>query len=213
MKTDELITLLANGGAAAEDDAVARRYAMALGWGAFGAMLLMALLFGVRADIAAAARLPMFWVKLAVPAIIAIASVYAACRLSRPGGRLHREPWFMAVPVVAVWLVAAYVLLAAPPADRMALVMGSTWQYCLLAIPLLSLPILLAVLWAMKGLAPTRLAIAGGIGGLLAGSIGGFVYALHCPEMDAPFLGVWYVAGMLIPALVGMLAGPRLLRW
>ena len=26
-------------------------------------------------------------------------------------------------------------------------------------------------------------------------------------------LGVWYVAGMLIPALVGMLAGPRLLRW
>ena len=65
----------------------------------------------------------------------------------------------------------------------------------------------------MKGLAPTRLALAGAAAGLLAGAIGALVYALHCPEMEAPFLGVWYVAGMLIPAAAGALLGPIVLRW
>ena len=39
------------------------------------------------------------------------------------------------------------------------------------------------------------------------------VYALHCPEMAAPFLATWYLAGMLIPTVAGALLGPRLLRW
>jgi hypothetical protein len=31
--------------------------------------------------------------------------------------------------------------------------------------------------------------------------------------MEAPFLAVWYVAGMLIPALGGALVRRMLLRW
>ena len=46
-----------------------------------------------------------------------------------------------------------------------------------------------------------------------AGAIAALVYALHCPEMEAPFIGVWYVAGMLIPAAAGALLGPFVLRW
>jgi len=65
----------------------------------------------------------------------------------------------------------------------------------------------------MRGLAPTRPAQAGGAAGLLAGAAGAAVYALHCPEMAAPFLGIWYVLGMAIPALLGAVLGPRLLRW
>jgi RNA polymerase sigma-70 factor (ECF subfamily) len=36
---------------------------------------------------------------------------------------------------------------------------------------------------------------------------------MHCYEMEALFIGFWYVLGMLIPAVVGALLGPRLLRW
>jgi hypothetical protein len=36
---------------------------------------------------------------------------------------------------------------------------------------------------------------------------------LHCPELGAPFIAVWYVIGMFIPALAGALLGPRVLRW
>jgi hypothetical protein len=39
------------------------------------------------------------------------------------------------------------------------------------------------------------------------------VYTLHCPELAAPFLGLWYVLGMLLPALAGAALGPWLLRW
>jgi hypothetical protein len=65
----------------------------------------------------------------------------------------------------------------------------------------------------MKGLSPTRLLLAGAAAGLLAGAIGAAVYALHCPEVEAPFIAIWYVIGMFIPAFFGALLGPRLLRW
>jgi hypothetical protein len=213
MKTHELVTLLATGAWAVEPGASSRRYATALAWGAFGATLLMAILLGVRPDIDAAARLPMFWIKLAFPVSLAVASLVAASRLSRPGAQLGRLPAALAAPVLAVWLLTAYVLLAAPPPERVELVMGRTWQYCLFSLPMLSVPVFVATFWAMKGLAPTRLALAGAAAGLLAGAIGALVYALHCPEMEAPFLGVWYVAGMLIPAAAGALLGPIVLRW
>jgi hypothetical protein len=55
--------------------------------------------------------------------------------------------------------------------------------------------------------------LAGGAAGLVAGSVAAFAYAVHCTEMQAPFLAVWYVIGMLVPAFAGALLGPRLLRW
>src|SRR5882724_2564671 len=183
MKTDELITLLATGAGPVEPDAIAWRYATALGWGAFGATLLMAILLGVRADIDAAARLPMFWLKLAFPLSVAVGSLFAASRLSRPGARLGWVPGALAAPLLEMWLLAAYVLVGAPLQEGAALVMGSTWEYCLFYVPILSVPVLVAALWAMTELAPTRLALAGAAAGLLAGAIGALIYALHCPEM------------------------------
>src|SRR5256885_10469552 len=92
MRTDELVTLLATGAGAVEPDVTARRYATALGWGAFGATLLMAIMLGVRPDIDAAARLPMFWIKLGFPASVAVASLLVGSRPSPPGGRPRRGP-------------------------------------------------------------------------------------------------------------------------
>jgi hypothetical protein len=42
---------------------------------------------------------------------------------------------------------------------------------------------------AMRGLAPTRLALAGTAAGRLAGTIGAPVYCLHYPELGAPYPG------------------------
>jgi len=212
MKTDELVAMLASGAAAVEPGASSRRYATALGWGAFGTTLLMAIVLGVRPDLAEAARLPMFWMKLAFPACLAAGALYAATRLSRPGMRLGRVGAALAAPVLAMWLLAAIVLLGAA-GRREALIFGSTWNACPLLVALLSLPVFAAALWAMRGLAPTRLALAGAAAGLLAGAVGALIYALHCPEMDAPFLAIWYLLGMLIPTAAGALIGPRLLRW
>jgi hypothetical protein len=213
MKTDDLVTMLASGVEPVVPGATARRYSLALVWGGLGAMLLMATLLGVRADLAEAVRLPMFWLKLGFPICLAVAALFAATRLSRPGVRLGRVPAALAAPVIVVWLMAAYALLGAPSDERLALLLGNTWTVCPLLIALLSLPTFAGTLWAMQGLAPTRPALAGAAAGLLAGAVATAVYALHCPEMAAPFLATWYLLGMLIPTAAGALLGPRLLRW
>jgi hypothetical protein len=213
MRTDELIAMLASGAAPPESDALRRRYATALGWGAFGTTLLMAILLGVRPDLAEATRSPMFWVKLAFPAALLATALLAVLRLSRPGIRLGRVPAAVAAPVLAMWLLAGVVLLGAPPGERNELVLGVSAASCPFTIALLSIPLFVAVLWAMKGLAPTRLALSGAASGLLAGAGGAMVYALYCPEMAAPFISIWYLLGMLIPTALGAMLGPRLLRW
>jgi hypothetical protein len=213
MRTDDLVTMLAAGAGPVEPGATARRYATGLGWGAFGATLLMAIVLGVRPDLDEAIWLPMFWVKLAFPACLSAGALYAAARLSRPGMRLGRVPAALAAPVLAMWLLAAFALLNAAVGEREELIFGGTWNVCPLSVALLSLPLFAAAMWAMKGLAPTRLATAGAAAGLLAGSVGALIYALHCPEMEAPFLAIWYLLGMLIPTAAGALVGPRLLRW
>ena len=213
MKTEDLVAMLANGGGAVAPHGAAYRYALAIGWGAFAATLVMALALGVRPDLVEAARQPMFWAKLGFPAALAAAALFAAMRLSRPGASLDGVAGSLAVPVLAMWLLAVIALSRAAPALWPELFFGRTWRVCPFLIAMLSLPVFVAVLWAMKGLAPTRPRLAGAAAGLLSGAAAALVYALHCPEMAAPFLAFWYLLGMLVPAGVGALAGQRLLRW
>jgi hypothetical protein len=212
MKTEDLVSLLAAGAAPVPANAVGRRFAAAMGWGVAGALLLL-LTLGIRADLVQAAGDLMFWIKPAFVAGLALAALVAAERLARPGMRLGPVRIALAAPVLLLWLIAAVVLLNAAPAQRAELIFGDTWKACPFNIALLSLPLFTATLWAMKGLAPTRLTLAGASAGLLAGALGALVYALHCPELAAPFIAVWYVAGIAIPTLAGALLGPRLLRW
>ena len=213
MKTDELVSLLAAGAAPVPANAVGRRFAVALGWGLPAAVLLMVVTLGVRVDLAQDAGNLMFWLKKAFPAGLALAGLIAVERLARPGMRLGGLWMALAAPLLLLWLLAVWVLLNAAPAQRVGLILGSTWSSCPLNIALISLPLFVATLWAMKGLAPTRLALAGAGAGLLAGALGALVYSLHCPELAAPFLAVWYVLGIAIPALAGAVLGPRVLRW
>jgi hypothetical protein len=213
MKTDDLIHLLATGVEAVDPHIAARRYTRAIALGASGAALLMIVLLRVRADLSEAVLLPMFWVKLGFVSSLLVAGVFASLRLSRPGARLDSIPVFLALPVMLVWVLATYVLLTAEPSLRQTLLLGETWSSCPLLIALLSLPVFVAVIWAMRGLAPTQPRFAGFAAGLLSGATAALVYCFHCPESAAPFVGLWYTLGMLIPAAAGAGLGPRLLRW
>lgn len=213
MKTDDLISLLAAGAGPIDRYALGRRYGAALACGALVSALLMLGVLGVRPDLDEAARRPMFWGKLLFVAALGGGSLLAALRLSRPGRRLGGVPAALVAPVLVMWAMAGMALAGADPNRRMALFLGETWWICPFLIAMLSLPVFLAVLWAMRDLAPTRLPLAGTAAGLLAGTTGALVYCLHCPEMEAPFLGSWYLLGMLIPALAGGLLGRPLLRW
>jgi hypothetical protein len=112
-----------------------------------------------------------------------------------------------------MWILAGAVLLAAPPQKRAHLLFGGTAAVCPFLIALVAAPLFIAFIWVLRDLAPTRLRLAGAAGGFLAGSFGALAYSLHCPELAPPFIGVWYLLGMLIPTAVGALLGPRLLGW
>jgi hypothetical protein len=213
MRTDELITMLATGAGPVQANVASGRYTTALVFGASGAIVLMVVLLGLRADLEQAIYLPKFWIKFGFVASVAAASLLLALRLSRPGIRLGMGPAGLGAPVLAMWILGAFTLLNADATQRSALFLGDTWAVCPSLIALLSAPVFVAVIWAIKGLAPTRLRLAGGVAGLLSGAIGALVYCLHCPEMEAPFLGFWYLLGMLIPATVGAMSGRLLLRW
>ncbi len=214
MKTDDLISMLASDAGAVAPRVWRMRYALAIGVGLVSAALLMVLMLdGVRPDIADAARLPMFWVKLVFPATLAAIALLLAVRLSRPGMALNHLGMVLAAPVLVIWLLAGAALLGAPPQDQAMMIWGETWSACLLNVPLLSVPAFIGVFWVMKTLAPVHPARAGAAAGLLAGALSATVYALHCPELAAPFIGIWYLLAMLIPAAAGALIGSRLLRW
>lgn len=213
MKTDDLIAMLATGVAPVDPMLAQKRFLNGLTAGTIGAALLMLTVFGLNPSLLTAVTQPMFWVKLGVPASLAGIALVLAQRVSHPGVPLGRAPVALLGPilVLAVLAVAAWVQ-AAPP-DRPALLQGQTWKTCALSIALVSAPVFVAALWVMKGLAPTRLRLAGAAAGLLASTVGTVVYAFHCPELAAPFLFVWYGVGMALPVALGALLGPRLLRW
>lgn len=215
MKTDDLVSMLATGDVAVP---LRRRRASSRMWLALlvGLPFSFAILFtgyGVRHDIVQAMFWPMFWVKVLFPLCIAAAGFVAAERLGRPGVK-PRNVWMGAVlPVLGVWMLAAIAWFTMPGEARMPALMGQSWRICAVSIGLMALPVFAAALVALRGMAPTRPALAGAAAGALAGGVGASVYALHCMELTAPFLAVWYVSGIAVPVLAGALLGPRLLRW
>lgn len=213
MKTDELVELLAQGEVAVDPQAPMRRAAAALGLALVVSVALMAAVLGVLPQLREYLGEPMFWAKAAFALTLAAAAALTVRRLARPGVPLGRAGAVIAAPVLAMWLLAAIALLRAAPGERGALVFGQTWADCPTNIAMLSAPVFVASLWGLKGYAPTRLRLAGAAAGLLAGATGAVVYTLHCPELAAPFLAVWYLLGMLIPTALGALIGPRVLRW
>ena len=213
MKTDDLINMLASGPDVSAPKIPVRRFTLFISLGVLASIGIMMTNLGVRPNMAELIMLPAFWIKMAF--VIALAGIgwITVVRLSTPGVRTAMLPALIAMPIVLIWLAAAATLINATPENRTALFLGDTWHYCSSLIAILSLPIFIAILKVMRDLAPTRLRLAGAGAGFAAGTAATLVYSFHCPEIEAPFIGFWYLIGILIPTGIGALIGPRVLRW
>ena len=213
MKTDLVISLLAAGLVPQKRGAVLKRFSIALIAGAIGAFAAVIVSRGVQPNLLALLSTPLFWGKLAFPLLTAVAAILVAARLAVPGASTGRAWLLLAAPYAAIWAVAIAVLATTPAGAREALIFGHTWRQCPVLIALFSVPCYLALTWAMRGLAPTRLRLSGGAIGLLSGALATLAYVLRCPETSVPFWASWYSVGMAIPALAGCLFGRVSLRW
>ena len=161
MKTDDLISVLSRQAEAVDPRAPIRRLLLASLLGVAAALPLMLWRLGINPGLAADTQVPMFWIKWGFVVLVVGASAVLVARLARPGVDVRHAAQAVATPLLALWGLAAVVLFAAAPAERMPLVMGSSWSSCPLNIALLSLPALVLLLAAVRTLAPTRLRQAG----------------------------------------------------
>ena len=213
MNTDDMIERLVQDGDHGWRLSVWRSLTVALVVGGLLAFVLLLMTLRLRPDWAEAIGMPMVWVKMGFTLSLAAAGLVAVRRLSTPGLGISALPYLLAAPVIGVWAVALFGVTRIPSAEVSAYVFGTTWSVCALLIAMLSVPIVVCVLWVMRRLAVTRPTIAGGVAGLFSGAMAASVYGLHCPEVSPAFVGIWYVLGILIPTLIGLLIGRRVLTW
>jgi hypothetical protein len=211
MKTSELIeALAATGSAPVRPVAPARRLVPAVFGGALVSLIVLTLWLGFQ-PLAQSAQTSWFWMKAGYGVAAAVAGLALALPLTRPGGRPGAAGFGLAAAaLIAIWLMAMH---RAMGGGGRGLWLGHTWMVCPWRILALAAPIWLAAVLAMRGLAPTRLAMAGAAAGLLAGGLSVVVYGLYCQETAAPFVAVWYSLGIASSVAAGAMFGPRLLRW
>jgi hypothetical protein len=211
MKTDQLIALLAQGAGPAPQRPVLRRLAPVAALGALASGLIAVAWLGcVPANMFLTAA-P--WIKLAYAAALAASAGWLTARLARPVARLAAPLRAVVAVAVVMGLLGALAWAATPTPLRPAALMGHSWQACPLYVSALAAPVLAGLLWALRGLAPTRPAAAGAAAGLLAGALGAAGYALVCTEESTAFIALWYSAGIALTGMVGAVLGPRVLRW
>lgn len=212
-QTQVLIDTLVDGLQPVPRRALQRWLLNAILLGAAAALLVLAVVYGLRKDLADALLTWPFWMKWLYALSISLGSAVLFECLARPGGAAGARMGLILAPVLILGAIALWYLLNIPVELRHGAVLGHSAPYCPLNIAALSLPVFLALRWALRRAAPTNLRWAGFATGLLAGAIGAFVYGLYCTESSVAFVAAWYTLGMLLPALLGAWAGPRLLRW
>jgi hypothetical protein len=212
VKTDDLIAHLSDDLVPAPSHYVGRVLAMGLGLGFLLSAILMLVTMGPRPDLSSAMAGGAFWMKLAYTLSFAVLGLWMVERLGRSDASARMPALFLAVPVILLF-AAALMELTEPGANRHQLMMGDSWRVCAIDILTVSVPAFVALFWALRKLAPTRLNRAGAGAGLLAGAVGASVYAFHCVEYTAPFILIWYTSGMAAAALIGAGISRWALRW
>ncbi len=212
METDRLILALA-----ADNDhrpqPVRSQLAMALLVTLPVAAAMMLVTIGLRPDFMAAMRNPFFDLKFVIALALAIPAIVISVHLSRPEASLGRWVWMLLLsPFILIAAIIAEMMVPQRTPMMMRMV-GKSAGVCTMAISLFSLPILGAVLLALRHGAPSRPAFVGALAGLMSSGLAATIYAAHCVDDSPLFVAVWYTLATLMVTGLGAALGARVLRY
>jgi hypothetical protein len=168
---------------------------------------------GFRPDIMTAMRNPFFDLKFAVTLALAISAIAVALHLSRPEASLRGFGWYLLIPAGLLAAGISAEMMMPQRVPMMVRMVGNNSRICMTAIPVLSLPLLIAALIGLRHGAPARPALSGAIAGLLSAGFAATLYASHCTDDSPLFVAFWYTLAVALVAAVGALAGSRVLRY
>jgi len=168
---------------------------------------------GFRKDIATALHNPFFDLKFLVTITVAISAIAISIHLSRPEASLKGWMLLLLIPVGLLSFGIGGEMMMPQQLPWITRLIGSNSKVCMTAIPLLSLPLLIAALVALRHGAPTRPALAGAYAGLLSAGFAATLYASQCTDDSPLFVATWYPLAIGLVTAVGALAGSRWLRF
>jgi hypothetical protein len=212
MDTDRLIQTLAADNEHRERP-VALLLAMALLIAAPLSLAMFWMELGIRPDLMTAMRNPFFDLKFLVTLALALPAIATAVHLSRPEVSTRRWAWLLLIPVGLLGIGIAGEMMTPQRLPMMTRLVGSNSLTCLTAIPLLSLPLLVAALIGLRHGAPTRPAVAGAFAGLSSAGLAATLYASHCTDDSPLFVAAWYTLATALVTAIGALAGSKVLRF
>ncbi len=149
-----------------------------------------------------------------VDTLAVLAPAFFLClRLSRPEAAPGAILAWLLAPVVILGAAVAMELAMVPSAQWGAKLVGSNSMHCLSVIPILSIPPLAALIFALREGAPRYPALTGALAGAAAAGVAATIYATNCPDDSPLFVVTWYPIATGVVVLVGALAGRRWLAW
>lgn len=153
-----------------------------------------------------------FYVAHGLILLMGLASATSVLAMARPqvGSHYDGARWTMAmvgvIPIVAISTIA----FGTGSAQTMTDPHGLNCMLASLSAALVSGTAL--VFWLRRG-APVSLNIAGWHTGVAAGALGTVAYGMSCSNDGLAHIGVWHIAPIVIAAMIGRLAVPKLIRW
>jgi hypothetical protein len=211
MKTEELIRALAADGSQPVRP-IGHTLWRALATGALLSTALFLLLLHPRLDIGRAISTVRFDFKLLVVACLAVASAIFLSYVALPASSA-RQRWLLYLAPVLLAGGVVIELATTPAASWSERLIGHNAVHCLSLIPLLALPSLACLFFALRRAAPLRPPLAGATAGLMSGGVGGVLYALTCPDDSPLFVATWYTIAIGMLATGSAFGGGRWLRW
>ncbi len=170
-------------------------------------------MLGVRPDVMTAMRNPFFDLKFAVTLSLAIPAIAISLHMSRPEASLGGWAWLLVIPVGLLLAGIGGEMMVPQRLPMMTRLVGANSRVCLTAIPLMSLPLLVAALLGLRHGATSRPAVAGAIAGLASAGLAATLYASHCTDDSPLFVVTWYTIASAFVAGIGAFAGSKILRF
>jgi hypothetical protein len=191
---------------------VVRRFVTLALVGVLAAACVFTLILTPRPDLSVAIATPRVAFKLLVMLTLIGAAGRFAFHMMRPETKSSLGS--VIIPILALLAIGiAGELIASPLEAWRQLLIGSNALACLTLVPVLSLLPLAGILAALRYGAPSYPRYAGAAAGLMAGGVGGAVYAMHCSDDSPLFVMAWYGLSVAVVAAVGAVLGARWLRW
>lgn len=192
------------------------RFSSGLGFALAGlgvTVTVVALLFGVRPDVVSGSFDPVFVLASGLFLLLGLASSVTVIVMSRPRVGSDHGGWRWAAAMTALLPFAAVV---SGIGRGKAAVSGSAISdgiNCLMMGSGLALVTFVVLVWWLRRGAPTSPERAGLLTGIAAGSFGIFAFSFHCAYSDIVHIGVWHSLVVVVSAILGRIAVPKLVRW